>query len=132
MGTGSFLQEYLATAMQTLLFIINDAPYGSERLFNALRLAINLYEQDVDSVSIRLFMLSDAVTAALAGQQPAEGYNIRQMLEILLAQGAQISLCKTCVEARGLSSLATIDGISIGTLNQLSGWTLAADKVLTF
>lgn len=105
-------------------------PYGSESLFNALRLAIALNEQG--GASLKLFLMSDAVSAALAGQAPAEGYNLRQMLEILLAQGVTIRLCKTCTDARGITALPLIEGIEVGTLPMLAQWTLAADKVLTF
>lgn len=76
--------------------------------------------------------MSDAVTAALAGQVPTEGYNLRQMLEILLAQGTRIRLCKSCTDARGITPLPLVEGIEIGTLPLLAQWTLAADKVLTF
>ena len=75
--------------MQTLLFILNDGPYGSEKTFNALRLALNIKEEYEDDVAINIFLMSDAVTAALANQRPSEGYNIEQMLEILLAQGGR-------------------------------------------
>lgn len=115
---------------QEIVIIANGAPYGSESLFNALRLAIALNEQG--GANLRLFLMSDAVVAALAGQAPAEGYNLRQMLEILLAQGSLIRLCKSCTDARGISPLPLIDGIEIGTLPLLAQWTLAADKVLTF
>ncbi|MEN9533247.1 MAG: DsrE/DsrF/TusD sulfur relay family protein [Aeromonas popoffii] len=115
---------------QRIVIIANGAPYGSESLFNALRLAIALNEQG--GVSLQLFLMSDAVGAALAGQVPAEGYNLRQMLEILLAQGTIIRLCKTCTDARGITALPLIEGIEIGTLPLLAQWTLAADKVLTF
>ncbi len=71
---------------QEIVIIANGAPYGSESLFNALRLAIALREQG--GANLKLFLMSDAVSAALAGQAPAEGYNLRQMLEILLAQGS--------------------------------------------
>jgi uncharacterized protein involved in oxidation of intracellular sulfur len=54
------------------------------------------------------------------------------MLEILLAQGTIIRLCKTCTDARGITALPLIEGIEIGTLPLLAQWTLAADKVLTF
>ena len=54
------------------------------------------------------------------------------MLEILLAQGTQIRLCKSCTDARGITPLPLIEGIEIGTLPLLAQWTLAADKVLTF
>lgn len=115
---------------QEIVIIANGAPYGSESLFNALRLGIALNEQE--GVILKIFLMSDAVGAALTGQSPAEGYNLRQMLEILLAQGTLIRLCKSCTDARGISSLPLIEGIEIGTLPLLAQWTLAADKVLTF
>ena len=49
---------------QQIVVIANGAPYGSESLFNALRLAIALNEQG--SASLKLFLMSDAVSAALA------------------------------------------------------------------
>ncbi len=115
---------------QQIVIIANGAPYGNESLFNAVRLAITLNEQG--GAYLKLFLMSDAVTAALAGQSPAEGYNLRQMLEILLAQGTLIRLCKTCTDARGITALPLIEGIEIGTLPLLAQWTLEADKVLTF
>jgi len=54
---------------QQIVVIANGAPYGSESLFNALRLAIALNEQG--GASLKLFLMSDAVSAALAGQAPA-------------------------------------------------------------
>lgn len=118
--------------MQRILIIVNEGPYGSEKMFNALRLAINLKEQHEDKVILRLFMLSDSVTAALSRHQRSEGYNIQQMLEIMLAQGTEIKLCRTCADDRGITAQALIEGIQIGTLNQLSQWTVEADKVLVF
>jgi len=118
--------------MQTLLFILNEGPYGSEKTFNALRLAIDLKEQHENRVAVNLFLMSDSVTAALPQQRRSEGYNIQQMLEILIAQGVQIKLCKTCTNDRGITDLELIEGVQIGTLNELSQWTLDADKVLTF
>jgi len=118
--------------MQTLLFILNDGPYGSEKTFNALRLALNIKEQYEDAVAIKIFLMSDAVSSALTNQRPAEGYNIEQMLDILLAQGAELKLCKTCTDGRAVTDLALIEGAQISTLIELSQWTLEADKVLTF
>lgn len=117
--------------MQNIVIIASGAAYGSESLFNSLRLAIALREQD-DSVTLKLFLMSDAVTAGLHGQRPAEGYNIQQMLEILTAQGVPVKLCKTCTDGRGITDLPLADGVAIGTLVELAQWTLAADKVLTF
>lgn len=117
--------------MSSVLLIANGAAYGQESLFNALRLAISLKEQQ-PSLNLRLFLMSDAVVAGLAGQQPREGYHLQQMLEILTAQQVTVKLCKTCADARGISQLKLGDGVEIGTLVELAQWTLAAEKVLTF
>ena len=117
--------------MQNVLIISNGAAYGCESLFNSLRLAIALKEQE-PTLDVKLFLMSDAVTAGLKGQRPGEGYNIQQMLEILTAQNVPVLLCKTCAEGRGISELPLVDGVKIGTLVQLAKWTLDANKVLTF
>ncbi|MEY0231539.1 DsrE/DsrF/TusD sulfur relay family protein [Providencia manganoxydans] len=117
--------------MSSILIIANGAPYGNETLFNSLRLAITLKEQHPHT-ELKLFLMSDAVTAGLNAQKPKEGYNIQQMLEILTAQQVAVKLCKTCTDARGVSELSLADGVEIGTLVELAAWTLEADKVLTF
>ncbi|MCS2159328.1 DsrE/DsrF/TusD sulfur relay family protein [Scandinavium sp. H11S7] len=116
--------------MQRIVIIANGAAYGSESLFNSLRLAIALREQQ--PVELKVFLMSDAVTAGLRGQKPAEGYNIQQMLEILTAQNVPVKLCKTCTDGRGITPLPLADGVEIGTLTELAQWTINADKVLTF
>ena len=118
--------------MQNILIVCTGAPYGSESLYNALRLAIALKEQEECEVDLRLFLLSDSVTVALHGQAPTEGYNLRQMLEILSAQRVPIRLCKTCADSRGISALPLIDGVEIGTMPLLARWTVEADKVINF
>ncbi|HID4613504.1 TPA: DsrE/DsrF/TusD sulfur relay family protein, partial [Pluralibacter gergoviae] len=115
--------------MQRIVIVASGAAYGSESLFNSLRLAIALKEQQ--QIDLKLFLMSDAVTAGLRGQKPAEGYNIQQMLEILTAQSVPVKLCKTCTDGRGITGLTLVDGVEVGTLVELADWTLAADKVLT-
>lgn len=122
----------MSNSIQKLLFIINSAPYGNESFFSALRLALQIQEQHRNSTEIKLFLMSDAVVAGLAKQNPAEGYHLQQMLEILTAQGAVVKLCKTCTNARGITELALADGVEIGTLIELADWTVQADKVLNF
>jgi len=117
--------------MKKIVIVANGAAYGSEALFNSLRLGIALCEK-TPRPEVKFFLMSDAVSAALAGQRPAEGYNIQQMLEILLAQNITVKLCKTCAESRGLMTVEKIEGIEIGTLVELAEWVLAADHVLTF
>lgn len=123
-------RHYTENDMQKLLFILNSAPYGSETFFSGLRLALQI--QELKQAEIKLFLMSDAVVGGIAKQNPAEGYHIQQMLEILTAQGAIVKLCKTCTNSRGITELKLADGVEIGTLAELAEWTLAADKVLNF
>lgn len=116
--------------MSKTLFILNDAPYGNERAYNALRLAATLAGKEGQSV--RLFLLADAVTCAKSGQKVPEGYyNIQLMLGKVLRKG-EVALCGTCMDARGLRDEELIEGAQHGTLAQLADWTAEADKVLVF
>ena len=118
--------------MQSILMIINAAPYGNERMLSALRLATALSSQEVETVDLRVFMMSDAVTVGLAGQSGSESGGLQSMVEELVARGVHIRLCRTCALARGIVDLNLIRGVSIGILPELAEWTLAADKVITF
>ncbi|NAW69516.1 hypothetical protein CAG54_11790 [Vibrio sp. V27_P1S3P104] len=117
---------------QNIVMTLSGSPYGSEALFNALRLAMTLKEQDDQSVNLKLFLMSDSVFGALKGQStPDFSFNIGQMLEVLLAQNVSVRLCKTCIAARGVSTQQLIDDVAIGTMADLSEWVLWADKVIT-
>ncbi|MDO8447652.1 MAG: DsrE family protein [Rhodoferax sp.] len=116
--------------MSSLLFILNDAPYGNERAYNALRLAGALASKEGQHV--RLFLLADAVGCAKAGQKVPEGYyNIQLMLGKVLRNG-EVALCGTCMDARGIAESEVIEGAKRSTLAQLADWTVEADKVLVF
>ena len=68
------------------LIVINDAPYGDERPYNALRLALNLVKRE--GVRVRVFLLADGVYCARKGQKTPEGYyNIERMIKSLARRG---------------------------------------------
>ena len=74
------------TTSQTILFIINNAPYGDERPFNALRLALNLMKRS--GVKIRVFLTGDGAFCARKGQKTPEGYyNVERMVRALTKRG---------------------------------------------
>lgn len=116
--------------MASNLFILNEAPYGNERAYNALRLASALAGRQGEQV--RLFLLADAVGCAKSGQKVPEGYyNVQQILAKASRHG-EVVLCGTCMDARGLRDEELVEGARRGTLAQLAEWTVAADKVLVF
>jgi len=112
------------------LFILNDAPYGSERVYNALRLAHALQKDSRAEVAV--FLMADAVVAAKAGRKTPDGYyNAERMLKRVLVAG-KVLLCATCMDARGLEEGALLEGARRSTMDELAAATLAADKILVF
>jgi len=117
--------------MMEYLLVLNDSPYGSQRTYNALRLAGALAKGATREVSI--FLLGDGVVSGLRMQSPADAsYNAQEMLRLLAAQGVSIGACRTCLEARGIDDAALVAGINRRTLDDLRTWTEEATKVLVF
>jgi uncharacterized protein involved in oxidation of intracellular sulfur len=113
----------------SILIILNDPPYGSERSYNGLRLAKALASKDAD---VTLFLLADAVVCAKRGQKVPQGfYNIGLMLKAVMRNG-EVLLCGTCMDARGIKDDEILEGGQRSTMPELAKHTLAADKVLVF
>jgi len=113
------------------LFILNDAPYGSERTYNGLRLAGAVSKQEGNAV--RVFLIGDAAASAHRGQKVPPGfYNVEVMIGNVLRHGGEVGICGTCMEARGLTDAEIADGTHRSTLAELAEWTEWADKVLVF
>jgi uncharacterized protein involved in oxidation of intracellular sulfur len=50
----------------------------------------------------------------------------------LIASGAEVRVCVTCIESRGLRIEELIDGVVVGKMLDLAHWVEEASKVLTF
>ena len=57
--------------MSNVLFILNDPPYGTERSYNALRLAKTTAKA---GATVKVFLIGDAAACAVDGQQTPDGY----------------------------------------------------------
>ena len=69
-----------------VLFILSDGPYGSERAYNALRLAMNLVKRP--EAAVRLFLVGDGVACAHEGQSTPNGYyNVERMIRSVARRG---------------------------------------------
>ncbi len=113
------------------LIIFNDPPYGTERCFNGLRLAQALLKTE-SKPEVAVFLMADAVLCAKSGQITPNGYyNLERMLKGVVRQ-AEVVLCGTCLDARGIRDDELVVGASRGTMPQLADMTNAADKVLIF
>jgi uncharacterized protein involved in oxidation of intracellular sulfur len=118
------------SAMTTLL-ILNDPPYGSERSYNALRLALALAK--VEGTEVRVFLMGDAIGCAKRDQKTPEGYyNLERMLKGLATKSIPIRACGTCMDARGFAESELIDGVDRSSMADLATWTLESQRVLIF
>ncbi len=115
-----------------ILILINDAPYGTEKAYNAFRLAMAL-QKDHEQVQVNIFLMADAVTCGLPGQNTPQGhYNIERMVKAAVQKGGKIKACGTCADARGIKNLQLIEGVEVSNIAELAKWTVEADKVFTF
>ena len=116
----------------TVLILINDVPYGTEKAYNAFRLAMVL-QKDHPNVQVNVFLMADAVGCALPNQTTPQGYyNIERMLKSVILKGGKVKACGTCADARGIRNVPLIEGAEIGNMAELAKWTVESDKVFTF
>lgn len=117
--------------MAKTLFILNDPPYGTERSYNALRLAGALSRREGEDVKV--FLMGDAAACAKAQQKVPPGYyNLETMLKAPAHHGAEIGVCGSCMDARGIADGELAEGARRSTLEELTDWTQWADRTLVF
>ena len=74
--------------MDKLTIVIQDAPYGREKAYNALRYASALL---ANQVAVNAFLLADGVAVAKRNQKTPTGYyNTANMLSELIAKGVKV------------------------------------------
>ena len=113
------------------LFILNDPPYGTERSYNALRLAGSLAKRP--DAHVRVFLIGEGATCAHSHQKVPQGhYNIEIMLKTVLKHRGEVGVCSSCMEARGISDEELVEGTKRSSMDELTVWTIEADKVLVF
>ena len=118
--------------MTKILVTINDPPYGTERAYNALRLAGAILKRE-PATELRMFLVGDAAACAKAGQTLPQGYhNLELMLKSVTKRGGTVGVCGTCMDARGIREAELMEGTRRSTLEEWADWNLWADKVLVF
>jgi uncharacterized protein involved in oxidation of intracellular sulfur len=113
-----------------ILFILNDAPYGTERSYNGVRLAGSLSKK---GTAVSIFVIGDAAACAKRGQKVPSGYyNLEVMLRNVGRNNGTIGVCGSCMDARGITDDELIEGAHRSSMDELTEWTANADKVLVF
>ena len=117
--------------MTEILILLNDPPYGTERSYNGLRMALALAKAEPE-VRVHVFLMADAVLCGKAGQQTPNGYyNLERMLHAVLRHG-DVLACGSCMDARGLTDGDLLAGARRSSMDELARRTLDAGKVLVF
>jgi tRNA 2-thiouridine synthesizing protein D len=122
--------------MAKITVIVGEPPYGTERLYTALRFVIAATHQ---GHSVNLFLFEDAVFAPKKGQKPQEFPikdekmpRVEQLLKAAISEGVKVLMCGVCSSERAVSENEIIEGVKIGSMKDLVNWVLESDKVVTF
>jgi uncharacterized protein involved in oxidation of intracellular sulfur len=115
-----------------ILFIINEAPSANEKIYHALRTAVQL-QKDQENAEILIYLLADGALCSMANETMPAGINniSRMMIEVIEKRGL-VKMCTSCGEARGLKEMKLIEGVEWASLKDLTGWIAESDKVLTY
>ncbi len=73
-------------------------------------------------------------SGARCGRQkvPDGYYHLDRMIESAARHGAETGCCGACLDARGIPEQQLVKGAHRSTLEELTDWTLWADRVITF
>jgi len=63
---------------------------------------------------------------------PQGFYNIGDMVGMVLRAGAEVGVCGTCIDARGIAETDLVQNAHRSTMDELTAWTQWADKVVVF
>jgi len=80
-----------------------------------------------------VFLIGDGVSCAKSGQKTPNGYyNLESMLKGITNRGAEVAVCGSCIDARGIVVGELAEGATRGSMEQLASWTAESDRVLVF
>jgi len=113
------------------LIIFNYQPYdGTDVTWNGLRLAEQLLNV---GLQVRVFLMNDSVDLAREAAEPPEGYfHLGQMLKDLIAKGAAVKVCGTCMVRCGIhKGEPYFQGANEAKMPELAQWVKEADRIIT-
>lgn len=116
-----------------VLIIFNREPYdNTDVTWNGLRLGETLLKNGEE---IRIFLMNDSVDMARDACKPPVNYDqdLSQMLKGLIAKGAEVKVCGTCMARCGIyKNHPYFEGAHKSTMGELAAWVTDSDKVITF
>lgn len=114
---------------QSITVVIGNAPYGTERAYSAMRFVLAAL---AERLTIKIFLIEDGVYVGMKNQAPADYPNDKNLLSDAMAKGAEVKACMPCCKARGLRQEDLVEGIQLGTINDMVAFVANTDKTIFF
>lgn len=115
---------------QSALLVLSHPPYDGDTTRNALRLGGALAGQ---GLAVRIFIMNDAIDIVRAQPPVAEAeFDLTAMLRGLLARGARLKICTTCINRCGIGHGEVIPEAVLATMDDLAFWVADSDRVVVF
>ena len=84
-------------------------------------------------VSCMCAVFPHAAPCAKRGQKVPNGYySLERMLRPLTRQQGGVGVCGSCMDARGVTDSELVEGAHRGSMDELTDWSLWADRVIVF
>lgn len=114
----------------SVLIVLSHAVQDGDTTWNALRLATTLVAQQA---AVRIFVMNDAIDLVRLQSEPAPAeFDLPGMLRALLARGARVKICTTCVTRCGIGHGEVMPEVSMSSMPELATWVTDSDRVLVF
>lgn len=119
-----------AARRTSVLIVLSHAPQDGDTTWNALRLATTLTAQ---GAAVRLFVMNDAIDVVRRQtDQPPPEFDLQAMLRALLARGARVKVCTTCITRCGMGHGEVIPEVLLSSMPELAAWVTDSDRALVF
>lgn len=117
----------------SVIMILSTKPYdGTDKTWNALRLANNLLEKKVE---LKIFLINDAIDLAKDACRKGENDEHDLVIEMkkVINHGAQVKACANSQNKCGqYKNEFYYDSSLKGTIYDLSDWIIISNKVISF
>ena len=116
-----------------ILFILNDAPNGTGRTLNALRLACALSMRS--SIYVRIFLVGSAILCARRGHSlHAEQDDAEALIRAVIGHGGDVRICASGTQEGAGDAFGSelLEGATLSSMAELARWVPEADRLLVF
>jgi len=116
---------------RSLLILLCDSPFQHESVEQAYEIAQTAFKK---GHRVNIFLMMDGVYNPVISQSGAP-FNMRSISEKmadLINSGAKITICRVCMELRGVKQEMMPEGLDVGGIYDLSEMIANSDIIISF